>query len=194
MIIRRLDTVDFSRAEWAELKHQPWLQPCDIAARGALLINGDRLYVRMEAKEKEIRAVLTDPLASVCCDSCLEFFLAPDVNDKRYFNLEWNPLGTIYLGFGAERETRIRQILPDPVSLFRAEPYRTADGWGITYSIPESFIRLYFPHFTLGQDMMGNMYKCGDDTAIPHYLAWNPLTSDHPDFHRRQDFGLLQVQ
>ena len=131
---------------------------------------------------------------AVCRDSCLEFFLAPDVNDARYFNIEWNPVGNIYLGFGAERRTRVRQIVADPVTLFDAKPYRTADGWGITYSIPESFIRLYFPDFHLGQDMMGNLYKCGDCTAVPHYLAWMPLSCDTPDFHRRQDFGLLQVR
>jgi len=54
-------------------------------------------------------------------------------------------------------------------------------------------IRLYWPDFRFGGDMAGNFYKCGDETASPHYLAWAPLSSAQPDFHRRQDFGLLTV-
>ena len=43
----------------------------------------------------------------------------------------------------------------------------------------------------MGGAMAGNFYKCGDETPHPHYLAWSALSSDHPDFHRRQDFGQL---
>ena len=40
-------------------------------------------------------------------------------------------------------------------------------------------------------EMRANCYKCGDCTVQPHYLAWNPPTSENPDFHRPQDFGAL---
>ena len=194
MIIRRMEQVDFSRADRVTLTHQPWLAPCDVSARAAMLIVDDRLHVRMEAEEANIRAEETDPLASVCRDSCLELFLAPDPEDIRYFNIEWNPAGNVYLGFGGPRETRVRQILRDPRGLFRFSSFRTEDGWGITYSIPESFLRMYFPDFRMGQAMMGNLYKCGDATVSPHYLAWMPLSSGTPDFHRRQDFGHFTVE
>lgn len=194
MIIRQMEQIDFTKADWVELTHQPWLVPCDITARAALLLCGSRLYVCMEAKEQHIRAEENSPLSSVCCDSCLEFFLAPDPADKRYLNLEWNLNGSLYLGFGAERETRIRQIMEDPRDYFRFTSYRLPDGWRIEYSIPEKLIRTYFPDFRFGGAMAGNLYKCGDLTQTPHYLAWMPLTSDHPDFHRRQDFGELTVE
>ena len=40
--------------------------------------------------------------------------------------------------------------------------------------------------------MYGNFFKCGDLTEQAHYLSWNPVTSEQPDFHRPQDFGLLR--
>ena len=40
-----------------------------------------------------------------------------------------------------------------------------------------------------GLRLRGNFYKCGDATVQPHYLAWNPVTSAVPAFHRPEDFG-----
>ena len=36
-----------------------------------------------------------------------------------------------------------------------------------------------------------NFYKCGDKTAHPHFLSWNPVVSSKPDFHRPECFGEL---
>lgn len=34
-----------------------------------------------------------------------------------------------------------------------------------------------------------NFYKCGDATTEPHYLSWNSIETDNPDFHRPDFFG-----
>ena len=34
-------------------------------------------------------------------------------------------------------------------------------------------------------------YKCGDKTAHPHFLSWNPVGTPAPDFHRPDFFGEL---
>ena len=190
--VKRVTAPDWDAVPAVTLTHQRWLPPCDIAAKAQACHDGERLFVRMEARERDIRATLTGPLEPVCQDSCLEFFFAPDPADKRYFNFEWNPLGTLYLGFGAERGSRVRQLVRDKDALFAPRPFRTADGWGIEFAIPASFIALYFPGFALRGEAAGNFYKCGDRTERPHYLAWAKLTSDHPDYHRRQDFGTLR--
>lgn len=171
------------------LTHTGWLPPCSVAAWFQACHDGKRLYVRLEAEEAPIRATLTGPLEQVCQDSCLEFFIAPEVGD-RYFNFEFNPLGTMFLGFGAGRPTRVRQV-PKDMTQFQIEPFSTAVGWGISFAVPVEFVRLYCPAFTLSGEASANFYKCGDSTAVPHYLAWAPLTSAAPDFHRRQDFGRL---
>lgn len=172
------------------LTHAPWLNPNAVAAQAQLCHDTQNLYLRMTARENPIRATLTEPLAQVCQDSCLEFFLAPVADDARYLNFECNPLGTLYLGFGAQRDTRVRQLVRD-VGMFHIAPFETDDGWGLTMQIPLSFLRLYFPNLELTGHAACNFYKCGDETASPHYLSWAPLSSDTPDFHRRWDFGTL---
>lgn len=183
--------IDWAAVPALTLAHAPWLPPCDVRAIAQVCHDGQTLYLRMQAAESPVRAQLTGPLAPVCEDSCLEFFLAPDADDPRYLNFEWNPNGALFLGFGAQRETRVRQIVSDPDALLAPRPFATAQGWGIEFRVPASFVRLYMPGFALRGACDANFYKCGDRTAQPHYLAWAPLSSDQPDFHRRGDFGRL---
>ena len=187
----RVNTPDWNVIEKVELVHQPWLEPCDIGAKAQLCHDGENLYVLMEAKVKNIRAELTGALDQVCNDSCMEFFFAPKMDDARYFNFEWNNLCNAYVGFGAERKTRVRQILKNPKDTFAPVSMDTADGWAIEYRIPLSYIQMYMPEFTFSGEAACNFYKCGDMTEIPHYLAWAPLSSEKPDYHRRWDFGTL---
>ncbi|MBQ4608782.1 MAG: carbohydrate-binding family 9-like protein [Clostridia bacterium] len=190
-VVRKVASVNWDEIEAVELVHQPWLVPCAVGAKAQACHDGEKLYVRMEAEEENIRATLTGPLDQVCNDSCLEFFFAPKADDKRYFNFELNPLCNAYVGFGAERKTRVRQILKNPQATLNAKSYRTEKGWGIEYEIPAAYIRLYMPEFELAGEAACNFYKCGDETEIPHYLAWAPLSSEKPDYHRRQDFGRM---
>ena len=185
--------------DWAEvpavlLEHTGWLESCPIEAVAQVCCDEEQLWIRMEAKEAPIRATLTGKLDAICTDSCLEFFLAPCPGDPRYFNFEFNPLGALYLGFGGERATRVRQIVKDAEASFCPKPFFTEEGWGIEFRVPLSFLRVYFPDFTFSGEMHCNFYKCGDMTETPHYLAWSPLTSEVPDYHRRQDFGILRFE
>ncbi|MDO4741532.1 MAG: carbohydrate-binding family 9-like protein [Eubacteriales bacterium] len=192
--VKRIDkgaAIDWSAAQRVEMAHQPWLEPADVRAWAQMCCDGERLYVRLEAQEKNIRATLTEKLDMVCNDSCLEFFYAPVAGDKRYLNFEWNKLGTAYVGFGAERKTRMRLIPKDVRVLLDPKPFDTDGGWGIEFSIPLDMVRMYFPQAAFEGEARGNFYKCGDQTEKPHYLAWSPMQIDHPDFHRVQDFGAI---
>ena len=51
-------------------------KPSYAAAKAQACHDDERLFVRLEAEESPVRATLKDPLAQVCCDSCLEFFFA----------------------------------------------------------------------------------------------------------------------
>ena len=189
--VHKVETPNWETIPEATLWHAPWRTPNSVEARAQLCHNGQVLFLRMEAKETDILARLTGPLDQVCNDSCLEFFFAPMQADARYLNFEVNPLGNVYLGFGAERPTRVRQIVKKPAP-FRTETFRTEDGWGFVMELPLSFVRLYFPEAAFARTAACNFYKCGDETVSPHYLAWNPLSSDKPDFHRRWDFGTIE--
>ena len=188
-IVKRVEKPEWEKIEAVTLHHQPWLTPNTVEAKAQMCHDGEKFFVRMTAKEEKIRAELTDVLSQVCNDSCLEFFFAPDCG-MRYFNFEWNPLGTLYLGFGAARNTRVRLIVKDKDALFAPKPFTTANGWGIEFEIPASFIQMYFPAFDMSE-ARANFYKCGDKTEVPHYLAWSDLTSEKPDYHRAGDFGDL---
>ena len=155
--IVRMNKPDWHAVEKAELTHQPWLAPCAIRAWAQLCHDGENLYVRMEAEEANIRATVTDALSPVCADSCLEFFFAPMADDKRYLNFELNKLGTAYVGFGAERNTRMRLILKDPAALLMPKPFDTDKGWGIEFRIPASFVKMFFPEASFSGGAAGNL-------------------------------------
>lgn len=188
---KRVETPDWTKIEAVELAHQPWLKPCAIEAKAQLCHDGENIYVRMEAKEANIRAEETGPLAMACKDSCLEFFYAPKAEDARYLNFEISAGGVLYIGFGAERKTRVRLMHKDPAGLLQPKIGRTADGWTLEYQVPMSFVRMFMPDAQLCGEAACNFYKCGDLTETVHYMAWSPMTSEKPDFHRRQDFGRL---
>lgn len=192
--IKMMNHLDWSVVPAAELTDTGWLKTGAVEAKAQVCCDGESLWVRMEARETPIRATVTAPLDPVCTDSCLEFFLAPWAEDNRYFNFEFNPLGTLNLGFGGERASRVRQIVKNAEQVFSPRPFFTDGGWGIEFRIPASFLRIYNPNFQFGGDMRGNFYKCGDLTEVPHYLAWAPLHCETPDYHRQQDFGILRFK
>lgn len=177
-----------------ELHHTGWLEAAPVRAWARMCHDGENLYVAMEAEESPVRATLSGLLDQVCDDSCLEFFFAPDAEDERYFNFEWNPLGALNLGFGGARATRVRQIVKKPQELFQPKVWQAGDRWGIQFRVPVEFVQRYFPRFCLKEAGAANFYKCGDQTVRPHYLAWSPLTTDTPDYHRRGDFGCLSYE
>lgn len=192
--VKTMEQLDWSAVPTAALAHTGWLEACAVEAAVQVCRVGEDLWVRMEAREAPIRATAREPLAPVCEDSCLEFFLSPWAEDNRYFNFEFNPLGTLNLGFGGTRPFRARQIAKNEKDIFSPTPFFTDEGWGISFRIPASFLRMYDPSFHFGSDMQGNFYKCGDLTETPHYLAWAPLHCESPDYHRQQDFGILRFE
>ena len=194
LLIRRGDGRSWDGLGPVRLELTGWLPACPVEAWARACHDGKTLYLLLEAAEAPIRATLTGKLEQVCEDSCLEFFFAPVAGDERYFNFEWNPLGTLYLGFGGKREQRVRQIVKDPQTLFAPRPFQREGGWGISFRIPAEFISRYFPGYTFSSPGEGNFYKCGDQTECPHYLAWSPLDCEKPDYHRREDFGILRFE
>ena len=64
-------------------------------------------------------------------------------------------------------------------------------AWNLTVAIPFDLIGLDGDN--LPDHIMGNFYKCGAKTSLPHYLSWNPIATDTPDFHRPEFFGRLNL-
>ena len=176
--------------ETLEISERMWTPPVDIAACAKIGWTEDALMVRLEAHEALIRAEETGPLGHPWEDSCLEFFLSPVAGDPRYINIEFNPNTCCRLGLGDGRE-RI-QLLPER-NWLEPEVFTAPEGWGITYRVPFALLKMLFPAFEAapGTVIRANCYKCGDKTAQPHFLSWNRVASETPNFHRPQDFGRM---
>ncbi len=179
-----LPTLSIDSIHWTPL-------PLDITAGAQICYDDSALYVRLFAKEEKIRTEENGPLGNPCMDSCLEFFFCPNPDDKRYLNFEMNPVCCKFLGM-CDGNGMIVRLLPFQ-DMFNPVVTYTDGGWEITYHIPYSFIRLFFPEFSpkSGGKIRANCYKCGDLTEKPHYISWNEMTSDLPNFHRPCDFGVM---
>ena len=151
--------------------------------------NEKGLHILMYANEPLIRAQCTEIGGMVCVDSCMEFFFMPFPHkEKRYFNAEMNPLGTLHFGLGEGREGRtvLRETLPEGFEIQTS----AHDGawWAISYTVPMSHIESVFGEkLVSGGQMLGNFYCC-DETIHPHFGTWAPVVAPKPDFHRPECF------
>lgn len=149
--------------------------------------------------EDYFKAEITETNDKVFEDSCVEFFIAPE-QDGIYYNIEFNGLGTCLLEIGKNRSDRLKA---DP-SLIQKIRRTTSVGtlpvnhrvgsfdWTITIAIPfEVFVNHHIASFK-GRAAKVNFYKCGDKLKVPHYLTWNPVGSERPDFHKPEYFGELR--
>lgn len=197
MIQKRPDgAIDWLRVPQARLEHVLMQPGAPVTAAAQLCWDSVGLYARLTAREPQILARFTGDTDPVCRDSCLELFLRPLAEDTRYFNVELNPNGACFFGFGHRREDLIRLHPWDVRQLLRIEPFRGEGTWGVCFCMPQSVIRLFMPSFTVhaGLHMRANFYKCGDDLRSPHELCWSPITNGVADFHQPEFFGDLYLQ
>ena len=152
-----------------------------------LAYNDEKIFVHLKTDERKIRAVNTERNSGVCEDSCMEFFFAPDNDDVRYFNFEINPIGTLLLYVCNKRIEMVPTL--DDATIFNIKSVITKDGWELFYEIPFTFITKYFKK--VSPTMLANFYKCGEKTAVEHYIAWSKHPESPRDFHRPEDFGQI---
>ena len=162
---------------------------------------GDAIVLHYKVREASVRAVAAADNGPVWEDACVEFFSSP-TNDGIYYNMECNCTGTLLVGTGSSRNGRepASQTILDNVqrwaSLGRA-PFEERIGectWEVVLIIPAA---TYFKHQVKslsGKTMRANFYKCGDKLQTPHFLSWNPIAVEAPDFHRPEFFGTLRFE
>ena len=157
----------------------------------------DKLYIKYYIKEKNIKALYSKDMSPVCKDSCVEFFCKlPE--QKSYYNFEFNCIGTCLAN---KREGRTQNVNPlNESQLLQIERYPSLEKqtfeekqgsfeWELTVAIPLKLIEA-----ENADKIYANFYKCGDETKEPHYLSWNPIETDNPDFHRPEFFGTVEFE
>jgi hypothetical protein len=157
------------------------------------------LLLKYYITEQYFKAEKTESNQMVCEDSCVEFFVSP-CDDGIYYNFEFNGIGTCLLGTGTKRENSTKTDTEIIAKIRRVtsageKPVRETRGkfsWTITIAIP---LDVFFHHGIKelkGQTFRANFYKCGDKLSVPHYITWNRVETQKPDFHRPEYFGSLK--
>lgn len=113
VIEKTVGAPDWTKVPELQVDNVCWLSDAGVRMEQQICHDDEKIYVHQVAREKNIRAELTDKLGSICTDSCMEFFFSPVPEDGRYFNIELNLNGAIFLGFGHGRADSIRLIPED---------------------------------------------------------------------------------
>ena len=187
-----LDKLDFENIEtlsWPQYIYKP-----DV--RFTMAHSGDCVFLKFKVLEKYIKATCHLNNEPVSQDSCVEFFIALENRDD-YYNFEFNCIGTCKVGFGTQKRLN-RTYLPDEVidRIHRQVLIKTEkkDNQGLTFwelTVAISVDVFSYNNITSlhGLNSMGNFYKCGDNLPEPHYIVWNEVKAQNPDFHLPEYFG-----
>lgn len=151
------------------------------------------ILLKYKVAEAGFKADYHQPNEPVYEDSCVEFFIAFN-NEKNYYNLEFNAIGTVLIGFGDSRVDRL-EIAPSVISQIKTYHSITTDSdtgltnWKLLLDIPFSVFTQHQLNTLNGVACKGNFYKCGDGLPQPHFLSWNPIDHPTPNFHLSRFFG-----
>lgn len=195
-ISSRLDdhgvTLHIDTLNWKDYSYKPQV---DLS----IAYGDNEIFLKYYIKENYFKAEKTETNQMVCEDSCVEFFVSPE-DDGIYYNFEFNGIGTSLLGTGTGRDNSTRTN-PGIIKKIRRltsvgdKPVSEKEGefeWTITLAIP---LEVFFHHKIKelkGKTFRANFYKCGDMLKVPHYVTWNPVGTEHPDYHQPRYFGVLK--
>ena len=103
-------------------------------------------------------------------------------------------MGTCQAGYGTSRDDRhllpnrvIRKIIYEPY--LKSTNHNDDIYWELTLILPFEVFCYDDISSLLDTVCRMNFYKCGDELPVPHYLTWNTISSDEPNFHLPQFFG-----
>lgn len=168
----------------------------DVAVRMAWCPEGIVLHYRVD--EQCVRAIYGEDDGKVWTDSCVECFIRNAESDT-YYNIECNCVGTLLIGLRGDDCGRCHLSLEVMAQVKRwASLGRETFGnraeqtaWELALVIPASVFSGYPISLEEGGRLRANFYKCGDDLPVPHFVSWNPINVEKPNFHRPECFGEL---
>ena len=166
------------------------------------------LFIEYYVKEANIKALYSeDKDSKPFKDSCCEFFFSPECNNN-YYNMELNCIGKGTFAFrrGGRKGPKIAYGEEIMKRIFRYSTLGEAPietrvkengelfEWKLTVAIPLECFTETPMEALQGKTMRANFYKCGDDMPKPHFLTWNRIELDKPDFHTPDFFGALHFE
>lgn len=182
---------EISQVNWKEYPYKP-----DV--KFAIAHDGEHIYLNWQVCENEVKAVCKKDGGEVWKDSCVEFFISFD--GHTYYNIESNCMGKLVVATGSGRNKResIPEELIKEIKRWPSLGDKPVEGmtgkWELSLIIPNSIFcpnELCPLNFTKAT---GNFYKCGDGLKQPHFLSWNAIESETPNFHLPEYFGKLNFK
>lgn len=173
-------------------KEAPYTPDCN----GSIARTASHLAVMFHVRGLDLRATQIEDNGRSWEDSCCEFFVT-DPYDGTYYNFELTCIGSL---LRSKRKSRLDSVLREKEDVARVirhsslahEETEISDrifSWTVAMLIPYDLIGIDRDNVPVS--VRGNFYKCGDLTAHPHFLSWNPIGTPKPDFHRPEYFGEL---
>lgn len=157
------------------------------------------IYIRYDISEQSVLALKQSVNDPVYQDSCVEFFISPKADC--YYNFEFNAIGIPYGGYkesgsgGTMSNEKVSKIRTH--STLGSDPFEETEeavSWSLTVEIPLSLFIGEDVDRLRGRSMTANFYKCGDHMKVPHFISWNKIVCDKPNFHRPEDFGTVHFE
>ena len=160
----------------------------------------NQILLKYYVSEANILAKVVKINGDVCTDSCVEFFISTH-KDGSFYNFEFNCIGIPHVEYGqvgkrALLDSEIINQIKTKSSLGN-QPFGEKKGgyqWEMMIVIPKSCFVFDKDLVFKGLSAKANFYKCGDKTSTPHYLTWNPVLTEHPDYHQPAFFGDISFQ
>ena len=188
--------INWSQVPILEIDEYPWYQK-GLKQKTAVQIaiaNGN-IYIHAKAEDQHIRSRAKNLMDPVYEDSCFEFFITPwDQRSERYFNIEINCMGVLYMVWhdGPEKRLAITaeqsKLVTIESSLEGIEDIGKENGWELNITVPISLLE-EMSGYEIKKDIWhGNFYRCGGE-ADDQYAAWNPLEFEIPNYHLPLQFG-----
>lgn len=190
-IVKRTNEIVWDDIPKAQISSYTWGTEYTPKAYAQLaMINGRGFVLKMTAYETAPLARYFNYGDPVYTDSCLEFFVSFNNKSPLYINFEMNSNGAFLSAIRTDRKnkTPIDKVVSE-LPIVTAE--KCDDCWSVEVEFSFSFIEELFGICTFGNgySFKGNFYKCGDETEVPHFGSWSPITWEKPDFHRPEFFG-----
>ena len=198
MTLQELDlAMEKSAAIFAVCRNNwPTEAPYTPDCNGSIARTASHLAVMFHVRGLDLRATQIEDNGRSWEDSCCEFFVT-DPYDGTYYNFELTCIGSL---LSSKRKSRLDSVLREKEDVARVirhsslahEETEISDrifSWAVAMLIPYDLIGIDRDNVPVS--VRGNFYKCGDLTAHPHFLSWNPIGTPKPDFHRPEYFGEL---
>ncbi|MEP6923146.1 MAG: carbohydrate-binding family 9-like protein [Pyrinomonadaceae bacterium] len=192
---------DFKHKIWCQAENvslmKYWsgaLAPLERRATARLLWTNSALMARFDCQQHEPFVINQNPQTDVEAeklwerDVC-EIFVAPDKNkSEKYFEFEVAPTGE-WLDYAVTQLSDCREIDTNYDSGVKTTTQIFENSFSLIFRIEwEAFGKKP----KIGDEWLGNLFRCIGTGTTRGYLAWQPTLTLEPNFHVPQAFGTLK--